>query len=335
MCDRKSQLPAILKENKREDILEIWIARTEKEPSKSSLREAMEVEALANEVTDDEESELKAIKKENEDLKKQLLLSNDKTKELESEVLRLFDVVNKLKEKIETMEKKENNKKEEKRKQENENNEKEVRDGDENSQKNQKELTETFAQKAKNFRPKNSSSLARMIDPDHKPQVIHRRHFKVRFSGQALSDRRQQYSQTWRLLESMKIRQFVKQISLIGKNVVEIYVAEINLQKVEPAIKAFSFDPTVIPENSEFDLEGATSRRLGRLLYKTEWKNLKACILEGHSQKIKENAIDYAAKLEEKRPLRFENGLQMPVTDHTIIKPNDKEMNDQKNHGNE
>jgi hypothetical protein len=51
-CSRKSQLPAILKENEREDILEIWLARTEKEPSKSSLQEALDTEKKALEETE-------------------------------------------------------------------------------------------------------------------------------------------------------------------------------------------------------------------------------------------------------------------------------------------
>jgi hypothetical protein len=209
--------------------------------------------------------------------------------------------------------------------------------GDENSGRNEKELTETYAQKAIKTTSGPKRPLARMIDPDMKPQVFHRRYFKVRFSGQALRDRRQQYSQTWKLLESLSIRPLVKQISLIGRSTVELYVAEINLLQVETKIKALVFDPTNIPTDSTFDLKEATIRRLGRLLSKTNWKNLQDCILRGYSEEIQERARHYNS--ESQRQIEHQNDAQIIMIDTEDHKENqEKKQKDKEtpvNHGKE
>jgi hypothetical protein len=321
----------------------------------------LEVEKLAMEETDDEEEdtiheELETLRTENAQLKKELYLSKDKSKTMEQEVLRLFDLVNMLKQKIEKMEnekseKEEKEKKEEKeekgeKKTENKNekrNENKIGNmlekGDETSKKNQEELTDTFAQKVMKYTQRPRRPLARMMDPDVKPQVFHRRYFKVRFSGQAIQDRRQQYSQTWKLLENINIRPLVKQISLIGRSTVELYIAEINLLKVDEKIKAISFDPTQIPPDSTFDLKEATVRRLGRLLAKTDWKNLQNCILRGYQEDIQEKAMIYAKNIAKHMKNHPPNDLQIAIIEEEEHQENkDQKQEDLEqtvNHGKE
>ena len=107
----------------------------------------------------------------------------------------------------------------------------------------------------------------------------------------------------YRLLEALKIRRKVKEISLIGNSLIELYVAGVCLDEVKQQLTdnkvkfTFNLDRTnniFTGVNNSIDNTDKTDKiinRVGYLINRHHIKNLRECMLEGFSQDIRNSIL--------------------------------------------
>jgi hypothetical protein len=112
-----------------------------------------------------------------------------------------------------------------------------------------------------------------------------------------------------RYLELIKLRKLVKTVSLYGKSVVELYVADICRERVMNILfqKNITVLTNVEREETPFTttaeqaerVKHCTIQRLSYLLAKTEWKNLRCCILSSLSSPMVDACLAAEIKVRE------------------------------------
>ena len=99
------------------------------------------------------------------------------------------------------------------------------------------------------------------------------------------------------LFKKYKLRGKIKEMSLIGKSIIELYVAAVCENEVQEIIKnsrltVVNQDRMSTVHNRELN-KTAIAKRIGFLLSRNSIKNLRTCIMEGFSPDIIEEALQY------------------------------------------
>jgi hypothetical protein len=115
-----------------------------------------------------------------------------------------------------------------------------------------------------------------------------------------LAGRKELVRMAWLSLAVYKINRLVKDISLRGMSVMELYVAGINLDAVEEALKKAAVPFNTNPQEKEPEtpeIRQKTINRLGGMIYKHQIINLRTCILTGFDS-LEAEVMNRAAQLE-------------------------------------
>ncbi len=143
------------------------------------------------------------------------------------------------------------------------------------------------------------------------PQTFHRRYLWLNKAPRGLA-RHQRHLNVWAFLEKRGIRDKVRKISLIGQEMVELYVADAALSRVDGELEHIlikNYQPQIIPPvtNDNVDIKKSMVMRLGRLLAREGLKQMQECILRGYPEEIQQAARTVADELRR-------GSRRMPVT---------------------
>ena len=180
-------------------------------------------------------------------------------------------------------------------------------------------------------------SFIRSVNKD--PQIFHRRYLRWNMSKEhKTSGRKNAIKLAYSLLNFLGIRNKVKEISLIGKSMIELYIAEICLKDVEKVcadndIKLEIHDNRNANPYNTISAEEIGDRiinRLGYLLYRNPLNNVRECILQGLASNMKSACLEKEKEI----GINFAKNTNLPSSNnHDDNGNNTTTNNNNANHG--
>jgi hypothetical protein len=111
-------------------------------------------------------------------------------------------------------------------------------------------------------------------------------------------------------MKEIGIRQYIKEMSLVGRSVVELYhedkvtdIVRSKLKELEILLSDFDIMKQTDLSGKNFDMNrGVALKRIGTLLKRNQGKKFRECILSGFDDKFVQEA--YASILEDNRDVK-------------------------------
>jgi uncharacterized coiled-coil protein SlyX len=151
--------------------------------------------------------------------------------------------------------------------------------------------------------------LRKYVSPYQGPPKIEALCFVWNADKRSPVDRKAEFSKVWRVLAAIKVKSLVKDVSFIGRSLVQLFVEEKNVVKVKEAMAAFARADTFVPAEkvdsfslgkvSGDNLRSKIELRCVVLLARNPAKNMQDCILRSITSERRVALVAKAAELRE------------------------------------
>jgi hypothetical protein len=154
---------------------------------------------------------------------------------------------------------------------------------------------------------KEARELRRYVAPFRGPPKVEKLCFAWNGAKGDAADRKAEFVKVRRVLAAAGVKSLVREVSFIGRSLVQLFVEERNAPKVKEAMKAFARADTFVPQSAidSFaagklhgdELQARVDQRLVVLLARNQQKNMQECILRGVAAERHPDLLAQAATL--------------------------------------
>jgi hypothetical protein len=158
-----------------------------------------------------------------------------------------------------------------------------------------------------NLPAKEIRELRRYVAPFSGPPKVEKLCFVWNGAKGDAADRKAEFAKVRRVLAAAGVKSLVKEVSFIGRSLVQLFVEERNAPKVKDAMRAFARADTYVSQSEidsfkagklhGADLQARVDQRLVVLLARNQQKNMQECILRGVAAERHPGLLAQAASL--------------------------------------